>query len=615
MKELDPNTVGVELVKQFAKPILEGVGKLTIEAQGKLKVVLSSCFQKYITRNYERYSKTKTLLYRDAPVNLKTFYVRTDLRLGFDKVIEESMFIKQLQVNKRVVISGTAGSGKSTFCKSIFLDLIENPIGIFPIFVELRHLNSDTDTSLFDFVLKNLTEIEPKFTKSQLEYSLELGKVLIIFDGFDELNNELREKYEKEIIELASRHQNILMLLSSRPDARFQSWEEFYVYRVLPLDKEKSKSLINKLDYDRQVKRKFLEALDHKLYDKHESFASNPLLLTMMLLTYEQIAEIPNKIHLFYEQAFLTLFNKHDSLKSLYKRKSFSSLPFDEFKKLLAAFSVVSYADRKYYFSEEDMSKYLLNALKISGMDVDVRLFLKDLLDTVCIMQRDGNGYTFTHRSFQEYFTSIFLVTYSYGDKFKLINKIAFVNDRDDVIPMVFDINQDLLEQEWVVPRIESLVMDFSVVPDTDKGKTKLLSLMYRGLTTHLDEGEYNIAFRLYDSKNDNARFFHILYKIYGDEIKEYSRIKNEEKKVAETAVAKEELINLILEGDGEDNDFLSLENVSEIDPEITHLIYESNCYRHVSENINYAKEKLVSLREKYASKQVELSELLFRDI
>lgn len=610
MKELDPNKIAVELVKQFAKPIFDGMGKLTAEAHDKLKVTLNTCFSKYITRSYDKYSKTKTLLYRDAPVNLNEFYVRTDLELGFGKKIQECDFIEQLQSNKRIVISGTAGSGKSTFCKSIFLDLIENPIGIFPIFVELRHLNSDADISLFDFILKNLTAIEPTFTKSQLDYSLTLGKVLLIFDGFDELNNELRDKYEKEAVNIAAKYHNILMLLSSRPDGRFQSWEEFYVYRVLPLDKEKSKGLISKLDYDRQVKRKFLETLDKKLFEQHQSFASNPLLLTMMLLTYEQIAEIPNKIHLFYEQAFLTLFNKHDSLKSLYKRKSHSNLPLDDFKKLLAAFSTVSYADRKYYFSEDEIKKYLKNALKVTGMALDESLFLKDLLDTVCIMQRDGNGYTFTHRSFQEYFTSIFLVTYTSDNKFRLIDKIAFVNDRDDVIPMVYDINQDLLEQEWVVPRLESMITELSTIPDTVKGKSVLLSLMYQGLTTHENEGEYSVAFRLYTREGDHTRFFHILYKIYGEEIRKYHK---SEREVAETEnPAEKELINIILEGDGEQSDFLSLENISELSDELTTLIYQSKCYLHLTTNLNFAKEKLTYLRDKYVSKQEELSDLLF---
>ncbi|WP_311567859.1 NACHT domain-containing protein [Photobacterium arenosum] len=612
MKELDPNKIALELVKQFYKPIFDGVSKMTKDGCDKLKVTLNACFYKYISRSYDRYSRTKTLLYRDAPVKINEFYVRTDLELGFDHKIKESDFISELQKNKRLVISGTAGSGKSTFCKSVLLDLIENPIGIFPIFVELRHLNSDSETSLFDFILKTLTEIESTFTKSQLDYSLDLGKVLLIFDGFDELNNELRERYEKEIVGIASKYQNILLLLSSRPDGRFHSWEEFYVYKVLPLDKEKSKALISKLDYDRQVKRKFLDVLDKKLYEKHESFASNPLLLTMMLLTYEQIAEIPNKIHLFYEQAFLTLFNKHDSLKSLYKRKSFSNLPLDDFRKLLSAFSIVSYSDRKYYFSEVEIKRYLENALRISGVEVDQVHFLNDLLDTVCIMQRDGNGYTFTHRSFQEYFTSIFIVNYASDNKFKIIDKIAFVNDRDDVIPMIYDINQDFLEQEWVIPRMEKMINELSIIPDTKEGKAKLLSMMYKGLTTIDNEGEFSIAFRLYSREGDHTRFVHILFKIYGDEFHQYYRTQRDIDESDEVKEARKQLVELIIKGDGKEHDFLSLEDTCSMPSEVITLIYNSKCYCHVNTNLNFSKEKLSSLREIYTCKQKELSELLF---
>jgi len=614
MKELDPNALAVELVKQFSKPILDGLGKLTSDIQDRLRVTLNTCFQKYITRSYDRYSKTKTLLYRDAPVNLRTFYVRTDLKIGFDTKIEESEFLSELQSNKRVVISGSAGTGKSTFCKSILLDLIEKPIGIFPIFIELRHLNSDSNTSLFDFILNTLTEIEPTFNKAQLENSLHLGKVLLIFDGFDELNNELRDKYEKEIRNISSRLNNILVLLSSRPDNRFNSWEEFHTYSVLPLDKEKSKSLIQKLDYDRQVKRKFLDVLDKELYEKHWSFASNPLLLTMMLLTYEQIAEIPNKIHLFYEQAFLTLFNKHDSLKSLYKRKSFSNLPLDEFKKLLSAFSITSYVDRKYYFSEDEIIKYLNNALRISGVDTSPHLFLNDLLDTVCMLQRDGNGYTFTHRSFQEYFTSIFLVNYSSESKFRLIDRVAFINDRDDVIPMIYGINQDALEQEWIIPRMEAMITELSVIPNSDKGKIKLLSLMYKGITTYCnDSDELSVAFRLHSKKGDHCRFIFILRKIYGDEMNAYHDAHKNKLKSPDENDAEARLIDLISSSSDEgDFELISLSDTSNIDESTEELIIKSRCYEFVEIDTNYVREKLISLRQLYSKKQSELSELLF---
>ncbi|MFL0801315.1 MAG: NACHT domain-containing protein [Agarilytica sp.] len=608
MKEFDINKVAVELVKQFSKPVVSGATNIGKSGLEKLKVNLELCFTKYLSRNYDRYEKTKTLLYREVPVSMKDFYVRTDLMLGTQDLVKESEFIDHIQSNQRIVITGTAGSGKSTFCKSIFLDLVEKPKGIFPIFIELRHLNQEKEKDVLSYVSESLSELESTFSKQQLDYALKLGKILLIFDGFDEIHSDKRDRFEEDIVSVASKYQNIMILVSSRPDGRFSSWDEFYQYNVLPLDKEKAKSLIVKLEYDRQIKRQFLKELEDSLYEKHESFAKNPLLLTMMLLTFEQIAEIPNKIHLFYEQAFLTLFNKHDSLKSLYKRKSFSGLPLDDFKKLLSAFSVLSYSDRKYHFSEQELLSYIKNAKKLSKINTKPDHFLNDLIDSVCIMQRDGLGFTFTHRSFQEYFTALFLVEFVSDHKFDLIDKIAFINDRDDVIPIIFDINSDLLEQEWIIPRLESMINDFSIFPSTNEGHLMALARMYKGLMHrgHNDERE-TVYYRLHSNRSDHAHFSFYLSRIYSNETKKYFK-----KRKAEFEVSPKELIRLDLSK--QDGGFLDLANLDSIRKATKSRIIKSGVHKHVTIRLDYSKEKLAALRKQYSKKQNNISNLLLGD-
>jgi len=61
------------LVAGFVKTVFEGAGGMGREANDKLKVILEKSFSKYLVRSYERYSKTKTLLYRDQPVRLRDF--------------------------------------------------------------------------------------------------------------------------------------------------------------------------------------------------------------------------------------------------------------------------------------------------------------------------------------------------------------------------------------------------------------------------------------------------------------------------------------------------------------------------------------------------------------
>lgn len=604
MKELDINKIAVELVKQFSKPVLDGLIHLGKDSLDKAKVSYDLCFTKYIDRTYIRYSKTKTLLYRDRPVNINDFYVRTDLSFNHEPITENE-FIPKLKEFKRVVVSGTAGSGKSIFCKSIFLELIENPTDIFPIFVELRHLNENENISLSDYVVNTMINIDSSFSKAQFEYALKLGKVVLILDGFDEINSSHRDQYEKEITQISDSHENVLFLISSRPDNRFSSWGEFYQFNMLPLDKNKAQALISKLDYDRQLKRKFLTELERKLYDTHESFASNPLLLTMMLLTYEQIAEIPNKIHLFYEQAFLTLFNKHDSIKNLYKRKSFSGLPLDDFKKVLSALSILTYSDRKYSFTDTQITEYLNKSNKLSGISFVADEFLSDLLDGVCILQRDGLGYSFTHRSFQEYFTALFLVSFVSDKKYELIDKIAFINDRDDVIPMLFDINKELIEKEWVIPKSKIIIGNYSLYPNNNEGNLRVLNSMYSGLVSReTKHNPFNVAYRHYNKGNTDAIFFHIIWKIYSGEFRKFHS--------SLCADDTSEQRKILLDNDFDSNGFLDLTDLSLLSEETKLRIVNSGCHLFAVNRINFLKLKLESLNDEYKEKQSDVSELLF---
>ena len=68
--------------------------------------------------------------------------------------------------------------------------------------------------------------------------------------------------------------------------------------------------MIEKLDMGpdmNPLKDKFQIDLEKSLYDEHREFAENPLLLTIMLMTYKNHSNIPVKMHKFYSKAYDTL--------------------------------------------------------------------------------------------------------------------------------------------------------------------------------------------------------------------------------------------------------------------------------------------------------------------
>jgi len=116
------------------------------------------------------------------------------------------------------------------------------------------------------------------------------------------------------------------------------------------------------------------------LYEKHESFLANPLLLTIMLLTYGENAEVPAKLSIFYSQAYVALFNQHDARKGVFQRKRRSGLDIQTFSRVFAAFSLQCYEASKYEMPRSDALGYVERAKSFTGISVDEDAFVDDAL-------------------------------------------------------------------------------------------------------------------------------------------------------------------------------------------------------------------------------------------
>ncbi|AFY37634.1 putative signal transduction protein with Nacht domain [[Leptolyngbya] sp. PCC 7376] len=620
MQESEIFSVIPKIVSGVSKPVFKSLQNQGLKKVGQLEVDFNFCFTEYLKRNFNKCSKTKTILYRDQPVNLKDFYVRTDLqRKGhfLGQTITENEFLDIIKSEQRIIISGTAGSGKSTFCKSIFLDLIETHNEIIPLFLELRQLNSEKELSILEYLINELKKFKSSFAGDQLDYALKKGKIILILDGFDEVNRDRKEVVEREIIEIAGHYENVLLVCSTRPDDRFISWEEFHTYQVLPLDKVKALNLIRKMRFDATIKSNFIKALDANLYDKHKSFASNPLLLTMMLLTYEQIAEIPEKIHLFYHEAFSTLFHKHDAFKSSYRRKTYTGLSIDDFAKLLSTFSLLSYSQEKYSFSRDELIELLKASKKISKIIAEEENILNDLLFSVCILQKDGLKYTFTHRSFQEYFTALFLTNFNSCQKYELFEKVAFTNRSDSVIMISLEINQELVEKEWIIPKLKWFLEQFSSKNASFENTLNNISLVFSGLQyfsasdmadmKNIDISEASPDIGLtYKSPSKIADCYMLFEDLYKQEMNSFCGEMTYSYSTQEKD-AKQKLLSSI------ELNFhpLLFESIS---PEIQELIEEANLLRYYDSSIKFFRSLLTSLEEKHNQQEKDITEFILQD-
>jgi len=258
--------------------------------------------------------------------------------------------------------------------------------------------------------------------------------------------------------------------MTSRPiyDS-FVSFSKFSVFDIKPLTKPQALELVGKLEFwDDIAKNNFMKALDSKLYSSHWEFASNPLLLTIMLMTYSAFGEVPAKMHVFYSKAYETMARLHDASKGSFKRPLHTNLTPEEFSKYFAEFCARTYRDEILEFDERSFTAYMTKVLRGSSAEskeITPHDFLLDLTDNLCIMYREGSTYYFIHRSFQEYFAAVHFSSEYDAKLTRIGNFFEGMKNRnytDKTFDMMYDMIPDKVERFIFLPFLDKLLTGYS---------------------------------------------------------------------------------------------------------------------------------------------------------
>lgn len=436
-------------------------------------------------------SKVKSLsrikvFYSPEVINLQDIYIPQNLNFKKNSYSQDSFF-QILDDERKFVISATAGAGKSCMLKNMFLDVLRYKKPFFPLFFELRRINEKQE-SLIDSLVKDISDFNKNFTSENLDYILKRDNTFLFLDGFDEVNHNHKSIFISEINRICEIYPNLRIIVSSRPEfGSFRDWSYFNIAEVEMLSIEQSTLMISKLNYNDEVSGRFISSLNNELYRKHYSFASNPLLLTIMLVTFEKYGEVPDKIHLFYDMAYQTLFTIHDNSKQGYKRKSLTNLDISEFKKVFSLFCLISYSKEVFNFDNKFFIENLKICLNVKGHEDIRENDLKiELMSNIPLIIQDGLNYCFSHRSFQEYFTAYYLAN-NYDIKEEVYENIGDRSLTDGVVNLTFDMDKSLLEDKWIVPKINKIL---SVISDSDdfNNQYKNCILFYDGCFFDKDE-------------------------------------------------------------------------------------------------------------------------------
>ena len=474
--------VATNIVEDSAKNAWNKIKKFFLDLDAKDSIRYKTAYEKYLINTEQKVSKIKTIIYRRAPKDLYSFYECIGVLYNGNTINTENIN-NLLEIGNKIIVTGTGGVGKSILFKHLFLNTVAETEYI-PVLIELRSFNIHDvkDISIYTAIYKCLVDNGFELSEEYFEYSLREGAYIIFFDGYDEVNRDKTEKITSEIKALSEKYGENKFFISSRPSEEFIGWNDFCEVETLKLNKQQALNLVKKLEFDEVVKDTFYKELDRTLYDKYESFASNPLLLNIMLLTFQKHASIPERLNDFYDEAFVTLFNVHDATKDSYVRDIRSGLGCEDFKLVFSYICFKSYFNGEFQFSESRIRFYIQQAKeKFDRFNFTVENSQEDLTQSVCMLVKEGGTYRFSHRSFQEYFAAWYTCKLVDDVQAKLL--LNWIQESDSVFSdsyftMLFDLQSEKVNKIILCPilkEVKKLYLQYGFSID-------LLNILFEGM-------------------------------------------------------------------------------------------------------------------------------------
>lgn len=429
-------------------------------------------FSDYITIQAERHSRLNTIVFghqksiADLYIPLTLIPTRqTDERRDAVEICIDRFHTKLLPAETRVLITDTAGMGKSTLSKFLFLQSLKSAYAI-PVFLELRHLSiQNTILAVIQRQLNAspISEDEPKFARRQVERIFKKGGIIVFFDGYDEVPFKDRETVTKDIKDFLEKYPNNTYVITSRPETGLLAFPTFKQYGIRPLKKDESFSLIRKYDQGSGRAEQLISKLTGRDFRAVQEFLKNPLLTSLLYRSFEYKQNVPIKKHIFYRQVFDALFDWHDSSKDGYNtREKKSGLDIDTFHRVLRIIGFVSVMKGEIEGDTDTVLGWIRKARDVcSTTTFSESDFLDDLIRAVPVFIKDGDYYRWSHKSLAEYFAAQYICTEGKTQQAQVLSAFLSAGRTtrfSNVLDQIYDIDVVAFRSHLILPMARAFV-------------------------------------------------------------------------------------------------------------------------------------------------------------
>ncbi|MDB3936204.1 NACHT domain-containing protein [Granulosicoccus sp.] len=314
------------------------------------------------------------------------------------------------------LVVGSAGSGKTTMMKRIaYMALKDYEVSNrsrIPIVIVLRHYNDlQSLTAMINKIIGTSTRVLKENPQAGAEFHLRnmLGsrRIMLLLDGLDEIEPQLRARVMDEVSELVSMVSSIKVLASSRP-GETNSISGLNTVEICPLSRSQVSALseIYLEDSDR-----FLLLLSESVW--MENLASSPLMLNSLLGIYRAVGHLPNRPLELYEESLNLMLGEWDRRKGVYRRSKFRAFSMVEKMNFLSYLSYQLMKDiGMSEFTSEEFHRIYIGGCSTFDLPIGEAKSVLDEIeqDTGVLVEDRQEVYRFVHLSMQEYLAARYLI-------------------------------------------------------------------------------------------------------------------------------------------------------------------------------------------------------------
>lgn len=325
----------------------------------------------------------------------------------------------------RLFILGKPGAGKTTFLKYVALSAARGKLDFVPIFVSLHAWANSGYTELFSYIVQEFTCCGFPDTPLFVEALLKEGKGIILFDGLDEVpevetlphKNKQRFRLLSFIDAFGRQYNTCPCLITCRTAVTELVFEPYAYMEIAEFDYHQIKTYISKWFYEDEVK---YETFTQAFYSDENrglrDLARVPLLLGMLCLAFDETSHFPTRRADLYEEALNALLQRWDSTRGIKRDPIYKMLSPKRKRQMFARIAHATFERGDYFLREETLARQLADYLLLippvnQEEDVDGKAVLKAIEAQHGILIERARGiYSFSHLTFQEYFTAQYIV-------------------------------------------------------------------------------------------------------------------------------------------------------------------------------------------------------------